>query len=294
MIFFREDSNIYFSGIDIGSTMTKVVIVDSDEKTCAAIIGPTGAEHRHLSNRVMRDALAKAGLSFSDISYVVATGYGRINVPFADRQITELTCHARGISSMFPNVRTVIDIGGQDAKGLKIKDGKLTDFIMNDRCAAGTGRFLDVLVDTLGVRVEDLGPLSLKSTQKVVISSLCTIFAQMEIRTRLSQGTPLPDIVAGLHDSIADRVFKMAKKLKIEPDVVFTGGVAKNIGVVKALEAHIGFKIYVPEEPLLTGALGAALIGKEFALKAIAKGEPIHKKELRLDEAATFFQSENS
>lgn len=274
--------------------MTKVVIVDSDEKTCSAIIGPTGAEHRHLSNRVMKDALEKAGLSFSDISYVVATGYGRINVPFADRQITELTCHARGIASMFPNAHTVIDIGGQDAKGLKIKDGKLTDFIMNDRCAAGTGRFLDVLVETLGVRIEDLGPLSLQSTENVVISSLCTIFAQMEIRARLSQGTPLADIVAGLHNSIADRVYKMAKKLKIEPDVVFTGGVAKNIGVVKALEEHIGLKIYVPEEPLLTGALGAALIGKEFALKAIAKGETIHKKELRLDESATFFQPENS
>jgi predicted CoA-substrate-specific enzyme activase len=292
--FIREDSNIYFAGIDIGSTMTKVLIVDSDGKTCSAIIGPTGAEHRHMSNKVMRDALNQAGLSFSDISCVIATGYGRINVPFADRQVTELTCHAKGIASLFPNVRTVIDIGGQDSKGLKLKDGKLTDFVMNDRCAAGTGRFLDVLVDTLGVRIEDLGEISLKSTEHVQISSLCTIFAQMEIRARLSQGTPLPDIVAGLHDSIADRVFKMVKKIKIEPDVVFTGGVAKNIGVVKALEEHIGLKVYVPEEPLLTGALGAALIGRELTLKAIADGKPIHEKELRLDEVPTFFQSEKS
>jgi predicted CoA-substrate-specific enzyme activase len=288
----REDSLIYFAGIDLGSTMTKVVIIDGDGKTLSALMGPTGAEHRRLANKVMVDALLRAGLVFDDVSYVVATGYGRINVPFADRQITELTCHAKGIASLFPAVRTAIDIGGQDAKGLKIKNDKLVDFVMNDRCAAGTGRFLDVLVGTLGLRIEELGEISLKATQKLPISSVCTVFAQMEIMACLSQGTPLPDIVAGLHDAIANRVVKMIKKLKIEPEVVFTGGVAKNIGVVNALQEHLGFKVSVPAEPLLTGALGAALMGRELTLKAIADGKPIHEKERRLAES-TFFHTEN-
>jgi len=287
----QEDRNIYFAGIDLGSTMTKVVIVNSDGKTLSALMGPTGAEHRRLANKVMTDALARADLTFDEISYVVATGYGRINVPFADRQITELTCHAKGIASLFPGVRTAIDIGGQDAKGLKIRNDKLVDFVMNDRCAAGTGRFLDVLVGTLGLRIDELGDISLQATQKLPISNVCTVFAQMEIMAYLSQGTPLPDIVAGLHDAIANRVVKMAKKLKIEPEVVFTGGVAKNIGVVHALQDHLGLKVSVPPEPLLTGALGAALLGREMALKALAEGKPIHEKELRLTEA-TFFKTE--
>lgn len=287
-----EDSHIFFAGIDLGSTMTKVVIVNEDGKTLSALMGPTGAEHRRLANRVMTDALIQAELAFDEVSYIVATGYGRINVPFADRQITELTCHARGIASLFPAVRTAIDIGGQDAKGLKIKSGKLVDFVMNDRCAAGTGRFLDVLVGTLGLRIDELGDISLKAMQKLPISSTCTVFAQMEIMSWLGQGTPLPDIVAGLHDAIANRVVKMVKKLKIEPDVVFTGGVAKNIGVVHALQETLGLNVSVPPEPLLTGALGAALLGRDLALKAIAEGKPLHEKERRLAEA-TFFRTEN-
>ena len=272
--------------------MTKVVIVDGDGKTLSALMGPTGAEHRRLANEVMVDALTQADLTFDELSYVVATGYGRINVPFADRQITELTCHAQGIASLFPAVRTAIDIGGQDAKGLKIKDAKLVDFVINDRCAAGTGRFLDVLVGTLGLRIEELGEISLKATQRLSIGSICTLFAQMEIMALLSQGTPLPDIVAGLHDAIANRVVRMIKKFKIEPEVVFTGGVAKNIGVVNALQEQLGCKVSVPAEPLLTGALGAALLGREYVLKAMAEGKPIHEKERRLAES-TFYDAEN-
>jgi len=220
---------------------------------------------------------------------VVATGYGRINVPFADRQITELTCHARGVVSILPTVRITIDIGGQDAKGLRIDNGKLTDFVMNDRCAAGTGRFLEVIAAALGLKVEDLGDISSKSTNKVAISNTCTVFAQQEVISRISEGVPLEDIVAGLHDAIASRAASMVKKLKIEPDVVFTGGVAKNTGVVKALKEHLGCEIFVPEEPLLSGATGAALLAKEQVLKALARGEPIQKGERRLEEA-TFFE----
>jgi predicted CoA-substrate-specific enzyme activase len=279
---------MYFAGVDIGSTMTKVMIMAEDGRTCSRVIGPTGAEHRRLANKVMEEALQQANLPFDEISYVVATGYGRVNVPFADRQITELTCHAKGVSTLFPNVRTAIDIGGQDAKGMKINQGNLVDFAMNDKCAAGTGRFLEVISDALGIKVEDLGKISLKATKKVEISSVCTIFAQQEVISQLSEGTPLEDIVAGLHDAIAGRVVRMVKRLKIEPDVVLTGGVAKNVGVVKAIRENLGCEILVPEDPLLSGALGAAILGKEIFLKALAKGEAIPRKGRRLEEA-TFF-----
>ena len=280
---------MYFAGIDLGSTMTKVVLIGEDEQVCASVIKHTGAEHRRLANKVMEEALEQTDLSIDDIAYIIATGYGRINVPFADRQITELTCHAKGVASFFPNVRLAIDIGGQDAKGLKVRDGRLVDFAMSDKCAAGTGRFLEVLSATLGLKLEDLGDISLKSTRKVSISSTCTIFARQEVINRLSEGVALEDIVAGLHSAIASRVAGMVRRLKVEPDVVFTGGVAKNIGVVRALEENLGCKVLVPEEPLLSGAIGAALLSKELTLEALAKGEPIQKGERRLEEAS-FFQ----
>ena len=280
---------LYFAGIDLGSTMTKVVIIDTAETILARVETHTGAEHRHLANKMMEQALQQANLPFSEIAYVVSTGYGRINVPFADRQITELTCHARGVASFFSSVRTALDIGGQDAKGLKLKDGKLIDFVMNDKCAAGTGRFLEVVADTLGLKLEELGSVSLKSTNKVKISSTCTVFARQEIISRLSEGVPLEDIVAGLHDAIASRAVGMLRRLKIEPDVVFTGGVAQNIGVVKAVRENLGREVFVPEDPLISGAMGAALLGKEITQKALAKGEPIQRKERRLVEA-TFFK----
>ncbi len=263
--------------------------MDMDEKLRCHVVGPTGAEHRRLANKVMEEALDRANLSFDEISYVIATGYGRINVPFADRQITELTCHAKGVVSFFPSVRIAIDIGGQDTKGLKISDGKLTNFVMNDRCAAGTGRFLEIISSALGLKVEELGDISLKSTKKVRIGSTCTVFAQQEVISLISEGVLIEDIVAGLHDAIASRVVRMVKRLKIEPDVVLTGGVAKNIGVVNAIKENLGCEVLVPEEPLLSGAIGAALLGKELTLKAQAKGEPIPRKERHLEEA-TFFR----
>jgi predicted CoA-substrate-specific enzyme activase len=192
------------------------------------------------------------------------------------------------VASFFPDVRLAIDIGGQDAKGLKVRDGRLVDFAMSDKCAAGTGRFLEVLSATLGLKLEDLGDISLKSTRKVSISSTCTIFARQEVINRLSEGVALEDIVAGLHSAIASRVAGMVRRLKVEPDVVFTGGVAKNIGVVRALEENLGCKVLVPEEPLLSGAIGAALLSKELTLEALAKGEPIQKGERRLEEASFF------
>jgi predicted CoA-substrate-specific enzyme activase len=280
--------DIYSAGIDLGSTMTKVVIIDNDGKILAQVIQHTGAEHRRLANQVMDEALKQAGLPFEEIASVIATGYGRINVPFADRQITELSCHARGVFNYFPSVRLAIDIGGQDSKGLKIKDGKLIDFVMSDKCAAGTGRFLEVLSSALGLRVEELGEISSRSTQKVPVSSTCTVFGYQEVISRLSEGLAVEDIVAGLHEAIASRVAGMVKRLKVEPDVVFTGGVARNRGVVKALEENLRCRILVPKEPLLSGALGAALLGRESVLKSLAEGKPLVRGERRL-EAATFF-----
>ena len=286
----KERAHIYFAGIDLGSTMTKVVIIDGDEKVCAKVIYHTGAEHRRLAKIAMEEAVEQAGLSIDDISYLVATGYGRISVPFADCQITELSCHTRGLCYFFPSVGIAIDIGGQDSKVLKINQGKLIDFAMNDKCAAGTGRYLEVIAHTLNLNIDDLGAISLKSTKNVSIRSICTVFAQQEVIAHFSKGALLEDIVSAIHDAIAGKVARMATRLKSNPEeVLFTGGVAKNIGVVKALERNMGCKVLVPDEPMLTGAIGAALIGKELLQKALDRGDTVRKVNRQLDEA-TFYK----
>ena len=268
--------------------MTKVVIIDEDEVIRASVIKHTGAEHRRLANQVMEEALRQASVLFDAMSYVVATGYGRMTVPFADRQITELNCHARGLAQLFPNVSLAIDIGGQDAKGLQIRNGKLVDFVMSDRCAAGTGRYLEVIAGVLGLPVEELGKISLTSDNKIAISSTCTVFARQEVVSHLSRGIPVADIISGIHDAIASRVIRMIGRLEVEPDVLFTGGVAQNIGVVKALQEKLGCEIYIPEQPLLSGALGAALFGKEIVMKALSQNKPVSRVARRLEQA-TFF-----
>jgi len=257
----------YFAGIDVGSTMTKVVILN--EGIIASIIGPTGPEHRRLANQVMEKALKKAAVSFQAMTYIVSTGYGRINVPFADRQFTEITCHAKGVASLFPEAKTVIDIGGQDVKGIKIDgNGKIIDFAMNDKCAAGTGRFIEVIADTLGVPLDKVGGLSLQSKNPAKISNICTIWAQQEVAASLAEGVPIFDLLAGVHQSLADRIIRMVNRLKVEEAIIVTGGGGKNRGLLKALSEQLGYQILVPEEPLITGALGAALLGKEMAEKA--------------------------
>ncbi len=283
---------MYFAGVDIGSTMTKVALIDESSNLMSAVKGPTGPEHRQLANEVMRQALEKVSLQIDDISCIVATGYGRVNVPFADRQITELSCHARGVSSIFPNVRTAIDIGGQDAKCMKIDNGRLISFVMNDKCAAGTGRFLEVTAATLGVKLEDMGDIALKATKRIQISNLCTIFAQQEVVALLSRGERLEDIVAGLHNALASRVAALAQRLGIEPDLVLTGGGAKNTGMVRAVKESLGRELLVPEEPLLTGALGAAILAGETYMKAVAASGAFSAKPRRL-EKATFFDREH-
>jgi len=283
---------LYFAGVDIGSTMTKVALIDESSNLMSAVKGPTGPEHRQLANEVMRQALEKVSLQIDDISCIVATGYGRVNVPFADRQITELSCHARGVSSIFPNVRTAIDIGGQGAQCMKIDNGRRISFVMNDKCAAGTGRFLEVTAATLGVKLEDMGDIALKATKRIQISNLCTIFAQQEVVALLSRGERLEDIVAGLHNALASRVAALAQRLGIEPDLVLTGGGAKNTGMVRAVKESLGRELLVPEEPLLTGALGAAILAGETYMKAVAASGAFSAKPRRL-EKATFFDREH-
>jgi predicted CoA-substrate-specific enzyme activase len=267
----------YFAGIDIGSTMTKAIILE--DRVIASVIGPTGPEQRKLANKVMEEALRKAGLSFDAMTYIVSTGYGRINVPFADKQVTEISCHARGVSSLFPQARTIVDIGGQDSKAITIDHhGRVTNFIMNDKCAAGSGRFVEVIADTVGLKLEQMGDLSLQSTHPAQISSICTIWAQQEVASRLAEGVPIPDLIAGVHRSLADRVARMVKRLKLQQEVILTGGGGKNKGLVKALSEQLDCEILVPQEPLITGALGAALLGKDLYEKALNKNQPLETK----------------
>ena len=273
----------YFAGIDVGSTMTKAVILNKG--VIASIIGPTGPEQRRLANKVMEEALSRAALSFEAITYIVSTGYGRINVPFADKQFTEISCHAKGIVNLFPNAKTIIDIGGQDIKAIKIDStGKTTDFVMNDKCAAGSGRFIEVIADTLGVSLDKVGDLSLQSKNPAQISNICTIWAQQEVAASLAQGIAISDLLAGVHHSLADRICRMVNRLRVEEAVVVTGGGAKNRGLLKALSEQLGHEILVPEEPLITGALGAALLGKEIMKKAKRNHTPLKTKERILEE----------
>jgi predicted CoA-substrate-specific enzyme activase len=273
----------YFAGIDVGSTMTKTVILNKG--IIASVFGPTGPEQRRLANKVMEEALRKSSLSFRTITYIVSTGYGRINVPFADKQFTEITCHAKGIIHLFPKAKTVIDIGGQDIKAIKVDAaGKTIDFVMNDKCAAGTGRFIEVIADTLGVPLDRVGNLSLRSKNPAKISNICTIWAQQEVAASLAQGISISDLLAGVHHSLADRICRMVNRLRVEDEVIVTGGGAKNRGLLKALSEQLGREVLVPEEPLITGALGAALLGKEIVEKAQKDKTPLKTKERILEE----------
>jgi (R)-2-hydroxyacyl-CoA dehydratese activating ATPase len=270
----------YFAGIDIGSTMTKAVIMD--EGIISSVIGPTGPEQRGLAHHTMEKALDLAGIPFKSISYIVATGYGRINVPFADKQITEISCHARGVLSFFPHARTIIDIGGQDSKAISINNGKPVDFVMNDKCAAGCGRFLEVIADSLGLGLEEMDGISLKSTSPTRISNMCTVFAEQEVIATLAGGVPLHDLTAGIYRSLAERIVNMARRIKIASDVVITGGGAKMKALTTAISVVLNLPVSSPEEPLLTGAVGAAMLGKDIVQKASLEGSMPETKDRSL------------
>ena len=262
-------SDACVAGIDVGSTLTKVVVRKGDKLSSG--VCRTEGDYAAASARLLFRVLERAGLVADRLAYVVATGYGRRGLPFADKQFTEIACHARGVTSLFPAARTIIDIGGQDAKGIKVSPaGKVLRFTMNDKCAAGTGRFIEVVASTLGLSLDELQVQSLGATTPVTLSSMCTLFAEQELAQSLADGTPLADVVAGLHVALASRVYRMVRGLGIEPEIIFTGGCARNRALVGALEELLGRSTTVPADPELTGALGAALLAAEHA----AKGEP--------------------
>ncbi len=253
----------YPVGIDVGSASAEALIL-KDGKILAYSILETGANSRKAAEKALEEALKKAGISRTEVGPIVATGYGRISVDFAFRQVTEISCYARGISFLYPEVKMVIDIGGQDSKAILVgKNGRVLDFVMNDKCAAGTGRFLEVMAKAMEVNVEELGEISLRSRNPAEISSTCTVFAESEVVSLIAKGVPVEDIAAGIHKAIARRVGAMARRIGVVPPVAFAGGVAKNVGVVKALEEELGVKLIVPEEPQIIGALGAALLATE-------------------------------
>ena len=251
------------AGIDVGSLTAEVVIMEQGKILHYTII-PTGSNSKATAEKAMEDAVRSAGIKRSDLKYVVATGYGRVSIEFADKRITEITCHGRGAHFWNPQVRTVIDIGGQDSKVIRLNDeGRAIDFAMNDKCAAGTGRFLEVMAQALEVGLGSLADLSDKAQNIVAISSTCTVFAESEVVSLIARGLPREDIARGLHQSVADRTAGLVNRVGLEEAVMITGGVAKNSAVVRALNKKFDIKIIVPPEPQIAGALGAALLARE-------------------------------
>jgi predicted CoA-substrate-specific enzyme activase len=259
---------VIFAGIDIGSVTSKAVITDETGKILAFTLSGTTYDRNQSGANVLKQALEKAGVTNSVLKHTVATGYGRRSFSDCDKVLPEIVCHAKGTRFLFPTTRTIIDIGGQDSKVIELDDeGNIRKFEMNDKCAAGTGRFLEVLTERiLNLPLEELGPLSLKCRNPCILSSICTVFAESEIISYLSENRNKEDIVCGMNKAIAKRVIGMgiAGQIKYEKPVVFSGGVAKNIGVVKAIEGEIGGKVVVPEEPQITAALGAAIFAQDM------------------------------
>ncbi len=251
------------AGIDVGSLTAEVVILEQD-KVLSAVIIPTGANSIKAAEKALQKTLDESGLNRSELEYIVATGYGRVSIDFADKRITEITCHGRGAYFLDPSVRTVIDIGGQDSKVILMNgSGKVLDFAMNDKCAAGTGRFLEVMAQALEFELKDLAELSNQAKEAVSISSMCTVFAESEVVSLIARGLPREDIACGLHQAIADRTAGLVRRVGLEEKVMITGGVAKNAAVVKALNEKLNIKLIIPQEPQVVGALGAALLARD-------------------------------
>ncbi|MFZ5867060.1 MAG: acyl-CoA dehydratase activase [Thermodesulfobacteriota bacterium] len=260
---------MYFVGIDVGSLSTETVIVDHTGTMVSYHISSTGANSRTAGEGSFAAALASGGIAQSDVNFTVATGYGRVSIPFADKTVTEITCHARGAVHLFPATQTIIDVGGQDSKVIRVsQDGKVADFNMNDKCAAGTGRFLEVMARALEIDLDRMGPLSLRSTCDVSISSMCTVFAESEVISLVARATPKEDILNAIHKSICNRLAPLMDAVGIRMEVTMTGGVAKNSGIVEKIREKVGQPINVPEEPQIVGALGAALIARDMSTHA--------------------------
>ncbi|MBP5093796.1 MAG: 2-hydroxyglutaryl-CoA dehydratase [Abditibacteriota bacterium] len=255
---------MYFVGIDIGSLSTDGVIAKGGAVVGQRVI-PTGSSSESAGASMLSMLLEDAKIRREDVSKIVTTGYGRRSVDFTDKAVTEITCHALGAKKLFPEARTVIDIGGQDSKVIVLEpDGRVADFAMNDKCAAGCGRFLEVMASALGMKPEDMGDAAAASAKEVVISGVCTVFAESEVVGLVAKGVPPEDIVKGLCLSVARRVGSMAARLKAKGPFVLTGGVAKNGGVAEALSGVLKSEVFLPREPQTVGALGASIIAERL------------------------------
>jgi predicted CoA-substrate-specific enzyme activase len=254
---------MYTAGIDIGSISTKAAIMEGDRMVASRVIF-TGYNAETAGKKVFEMVLEDANLASRDVGRVIATGYGRKSVAFADRAVTEIMCHAAGARYMNPQIRAVIDIGGQDSKAILLDEtGRVVNFAMNDKCAAGTGRFLEVMARALEVDLDEFGRLSLQAAAPSKISSLCTVFAESEVISLIARGEKRENIIAGIHESICIRVLAMANRVGVRDPIAMTGGVAKNIGVVKAFEKAVGLPVAVSEYAQINGAIGAALLAQK-------------------------------
>jgi predicted CoA-substrate-specific enzyme activase len=261
----------YAAGVDVGSTQTKAVIIDEARRIVARSLTETGANVVRAAEQSYQEALAAGDLREEEVEYVVGTGYGRYKVTFGNTQVTEISCHGRGAVHMFPATRTVVDMGGQDTKAIRVAaTGEIVDFCMNDKCAAGTGRFLGAAASALDIPLEELGATALRGERAVKISTTCTVFAESEVLSWLGKGKKIEDILLGVHQSIAGRSAGLLRRVGVEDEVTFTGGVARNVAMVDALQASLGHRVNVSEESHYMGALGAALFALDHILAARA------------------------
>ena len=262
---------MYYLGVDVGSLSCDVVLIDEDEEIKATKVVPTGARNIQAIERARNEVLQAAGIAFEQLAATVATGYGRDRVDGRLASVTEITCHARGIQKLLPGTELLVDIGGQDSKAIRLSAaGKVMEFAMNDKCAAGTGRFLEAMARALEVSVDELGQLDEDETSTLTLSSMCTVFAESEVVSLIAEGTQVSEIVHGLHRAIANRTKSLAKRVASDYaglQVAMSGGVARNAGVVRALSHSLGIAVVVPPDPDTVGALGAALIAKQRATK---------------------------
>jgi predicted CoA-substrate-specific enzyme activase len=257
----------YSAGVDVGSTQTKATIIDERKKIVGRALIDTGANVVRAAENAYLEALKNAKLEEREVEYVIGTGYGRYRVTFGNAQITEISCHSRGAVHMFPNTRTVVDMGGQDTKAIRVNQaGEIIDFCMNDKCAAGTGRFLGAAAAALGIPLSELGSVALEAQKPVRISTTCTVFAESEVLSWLGKGKKIENILMGVHQSIAQRSVGLMRRVGIEQEVTFSGGVAKNVGMIYSLEEALDCKLNVSDESHYMGALGAALFALDHIL----------------------------
>jgi len=257
---------IYGGGVDVGSTQTKAIILGEARQIVGRSLIDTGANVTRAAEKAFELALQDGGLRREQVGYVVGTGYGRYKVTFGDTQITEITCHARGGQFFFPGTRTVVDMGGQDTKAIKVApNGDVQDFNMNDKCAAGTGRFLLAAAEVMGLSLDEIGPIALKGRDPVRLTSVCTVFVESDIMGYVAQKKKIEDILAGVHRAIAARTVSLVRRVGIEEEVTFTGGVARNVGMVRALEEALKVRLNVSPEAHFMGAAGGALFALERA-----------------------------